>query len=68
MIKLVAIEEPAVPVYTKGFIDGVGAGYRLGVLVAYCFEGCDDKEMSRLLSEVTGPGRNLDDIGIKILS
>ena len=63
-IKLVAIEDPKIPVYTKGFIDGLGAGCRLAILVAFCFEGYG-KELSRLLSEVTGPGRNPDALTIK---
>jgi len=57
-IKLVSVDPD--PVYTQGFIDGVGIICRLGLLVAFHY----GKEMSRLLLEVTGPGRNRDGIGI----
>jgi len=65
-VKLVA-KDSKVPVYTQGFIDGVGAICRLGLLLAFYFEGYG-KELSRLLLEVTGPGRNPDALTIKVHS
>ena len=58
-IKLVSVDPD--PAYTQGFIDGIGILCRIGLLVAFHY----GKEMSRILLEVAGPGRNLDGIGIK---
>lgn len=59
-VKLIPIEGPAVAGYTQGFIDGLGAGCRLGALVAFFCESYGGKELSRLLQLAIGPGRNLD--------
>lgn len=58
-IKLVPVEGPAVPGYSQGFIDGLGAGCQLSTLIAYFFEGYGGKDLSRLLIEAAG-GRNPD--------
>lgn len=46
MIRLVEVK-PELPVYTRGFIAGIEAGYQLGVLMAAFCEG--DEMKSRLL-------------------
>lgn len=63
-LKLVEIKDPVVPPYLKGVLEGIEAGYRLGVMMAYFCEGYDGEKLSRLLSEVTG-GRNSDALTIK---
>lgn len=65
VVKLIPINAPAVPGYSQGFVDGLGAACQLGIMIAYFFEGYGHKGMGRLLVEAISPGRNLDGSIIK---